>query len=74
MPFTSVKIAVFTPIPNASESIATATNPGLFARLRQAWRASCRSCSSHMKDRSSRCISRVCSTPPQERRAARRAS
>ena len=31
---TTVKIAVFAPMPRASERIATAVNPGLLARMR----------------------------------------
>src|SRR5580704_1342062 len=37
----SVKIAVFAPIPRASESTAAATNPGLAAKVRKAYFTSC---------------------------------
>lgn len=74
IPLTSVKIAVFTPMPNASDSNATAAKPGLFERLRQAWRKSWSICSSQHSERASRCSSLACSTPPYARLAASRAS
>ena len=39
--FTTVKIAVFAPMPSASVSTATSVKPGLFASVRTAYRRSC---------------------------------
>ena len=43
--FTSVKKAVFAPIPSARESSATEVNPGLFRKSRTPYRRSCQSVS-----------------------------
>src|SRR5215469_13594989 len=65
---------VFTPIPRARAMVAVRVKPGLLASPRQASRRSCAICPIHANDRSPRCSSLACSTPPKARRAASRAS
>ena len=73
-PFTTEKSAVFAPIPSASVRIATAVNPGDFARIRRPNRRSCINRSSAPQPHASRVTSRTNPTFPNSRRAACSAS
>ena len=54
-PFTTVKIAVFAPIPRPSVTMATAANPAFFVRTR----------SPYLKSRHKVCIRLLLPRPPQ---------
>ena len=68
-----LKTAVFAPMPSARDTTETARKPGLRRRAREAWRKSLAK-SSSQRPRMSRHSSLICSTPPNSRRARRRAS
>jgi hypothetical protein len=70
---TTLKIAVFAPMPTASEPMAMAANAGLRRSERTPYRMSLPR-SWNQRPRTSRYDSSVCSTLPKSMRAARRAS
>ncbi len=67
--WTTVKIAVFAPMPRASVAIVTAAKPGFFASERAAKRRSCQARSKNGRRRRSRTASFVTSRPPSLRDA-----
>ena len=70
----AVKIAVFTPMPRASVSTATAAKPRFFPNILAPKRRSCTRASTSGSPLRSRTISFVCSTTPSLICACRRAS
>ncbi len=71
---TTVKTAVFAPIPRVRVSAATNVKPGLRRALRNAWRRSRTRSSTGRVPCASRTASRMASTPPRRTCACRRAS
>src|SRR6516165_8921736 len=69
-----LKSAVFTPIPSASVTMATAANPGDLRSVRVACPTSCAIVSKNRTPRASRHSSFSCSVPPRISRVCRRAS
>ena len=74
MALATVKIAVFAPMPIASDNAAVAVKTGLRRSRRSPCAASCHASSIQRKDRASRCCSLTRSTLPRASRAARRAA
>jgi hypothetical protein len=70
----TVNMTVVAPMPSPSVNSATAANPGLWRKVRRAYRKSCHRSSSQRVPRASRHCSFTCSGQPKARRACLRAS